>query len=329
MSIQEAKIDKTAEQSILFSNRIAKRYKHLKKWAKRESVNCFRLYDKDIPEIPLCLDIYIDTDTIMHAVLFLYERPYEKDENEELAWLDAMENCIVQVLNIKKDHIFTKRRKRQKDGQYEKTTNKETFITVKEYDSIFLINLSSYLDTGLFFDHRPLRGMVKNQSEGKRVLNLFCYTGSFSVHAASGGAKCIDSVDLSKTYLSWAAKNFELNNLRDKARHHIINEDVFTFLKKTSSTWDIIVLDPPTFSNSKKTETVLDVNRDYADCIKLCIKCLTKDGILYFSTNSRTLKFDESLFSNNNVEITDITMQTIPEDFRNTKIHRCWKIRKK
>ncbi len=325
MNSESASVEKTNEQSHIFSNRITKRYKHLKKWAKREGINCFRLYDKDIPEIPLCLDVYNSIENELYAVLFLYERPYEKDEQEELLWLTAMEDVVASVLGIQKEHIFTKRRKRQKDGQYEKITRNEFFITVEEYESKFLINLSSYVDTGLFFDHRPLRGIVKNESDGKRVLNLFCYTGSFSIHAARGGAKVVDSVDLSKTYLSWVSKNFEANGLQD-VRHHIINDDVFTFLKKTSSTWDIIVLDPPTFSNSKKTETVLDINRDYAELVKLCIKRLTKDGTLYFSSNSRTLKFDENLFVNDNVSIKDITALTIPEDFRNTKIHRCWRL---
>ncbi len=319
---------KTNDQAILFSNRISKRYKHLKKWAKRESVQCFRLYDKDIPEIPLCLDIYASIEGTLYAVLFLYERPYEKDEKDENIWLTNMEQCIVDTLGIGKANIFTKKRKKQKEGQYEKITKNEFFITVEENSSQFLINLSSYVDTGLFFDHRPLRSMVKEQSAGKRVLNLFCYTGSFSVHAARGGAKVVDSVDFSKTYLSWVSKNFDINNLSTSTNHHIINEDVFTFLRKSSSTWDLIILDPPTFSNSKKTETVLDINRDYADLVKLCIKHLTKNGTLYFSSNSRTLKFDENLFANDGVSIHDITQKTIPEDFRNTKIHRCWEIRK-
>ncbi len=327
MNIENSE-NKTNDQATLFSNRLTKRYKHLKKWAKRENISCFRLYDKDIPEIPLCLDIYTSIQGERYAVLFLYERPYEKEEEEELSWLEAMEKVVEHVLDIKNEHIFTKRRKRQKDGQYEKITKSEYFISVQELGSEFLINLSSYVDTGLFFDHRPLRAMVKSQSEGKRVLNLFCYTGSFSVHAARGGAKVVDSVDLSKTYLTWVSKNFEANNLHN-VRHHIINDDVFTFLKKTSSTWDLIILDPPTFSNSKKTETVLDINRDYADLVKLCIKRLTKDGTLYFSSNSRTLKFDETLFEKDSVTIDDISSQTIPEDFRNTKIHRCWKLRKK
>ncbi len=325
MNSDVSSVSKTDEQALLFSNRLTKRYKHLKKWAKREAVNCYRLYDKDIPEIPLCLDIYKDITQEIYAVLFLYERPYEKDENEELLWLSAMEEVCSSTLGIKKEHIFTKRRKRQRDGQYEKITRDEFFITIEEHGSKFLINLSSYVDTGLFFDHRPLRKIVKEESEGKSVLNLFCYTGSFSVHAAQGGAKVVDSVDLSKTYLSWVSKNFEANNLGE-TRHHIINDDVFTFLKKTSSTWDLIILDPPTFSNSKKTETVLDINRDYAELVKLCIKRLTKGGTLYFSSNSRTLKFDESLFANDNVSIKDISTHTIPEDFRNTKIHRCWRV---
>ena len=318
--------EKINQQAEIFTNRLTKRYKHLKKWAKREQINCFRLYDKDIPEIPLCVDIYTDIEGNKYAVVFLYERPYEKDESEEKLWLSIMEQSIVEVLDIPEENIFTKVRKRQRDGQYEKITRQEFIIVVEEFGSRFRINLASYLDSGLFFDHRPLRKIVKEQSAEKRVLNLFCYTGSFSVHAANGGAKVVDSVDLSKTYLSWVAKNFELNPSTQETRHHIVNEDVLTFLKKTDKTWDLIILDPPTFSNSKKTETVLDINRDYADFIKFCLKRLSKNGTLYFSTNSRTLKFDENLFNSQAITIQDITNTTIPEDFRNTKIHRCWKI---
>ncbi len=320
--------EKINQQAEIFTNRLSKRYKHLKKWAKREQINCFRLYDKDIPEIPLCVDIYTDINSQKYAVVFLYERPYEKDESEEKLWLSIMEQSIVEVLTIPQENIFTKIRKRQRDGQYEKITRDEFIITVEEFGSRFRINLASYLDSGLFFDHRPLRKMVKEQSHDKSVLNLFCYTGSFSVHAANGGAKVVDSVDLSKTYLAWAAKNFELNPALQETRHHIINDDTITFLKKVNKTWDLIILDPPTFSNSKKTETVLDINRDYPDLVKLCINRLSKNGILYFSTNSRTLKFDETLFDSKLTTIQDITSSTIPEDFRSTKIHRCWKITK-
>lgn len=318
--------EKTTQQAEIFTNRLNKRYKHLKKWAKREEINCFRLYDKDIPEIPLCVDVYTDVDDKKYAVVFLYERPYEKDETEEKLWLAIMEQSIIEVLGIPQENIFTKVRKRQRDGQYEKITRDEYIITVEEHGSKFRINLASYLDSGLFFDHRPLRKIVKNDAKDKRVLNLFCYTGSFSVHSANGGAKVIDSVDLSKTYLSWVSKNFELNENLTEVRHHIINDDSFAFLKKTDKVWDVIILDPPTFSNSKKTETVLDINRDYPELVNLCLKRLAPGGTLYFSTNSRTLKFDASLFESEKISVQDITNQTIPEDFRNTKIHRCWKI---
>ncbi len=321
------KESKTTIQAEYFFNRLVKRYKHLKKWANRENIHCFRLYDKDIPEIPLSLDIYNSVKKEMYAVLFLYERPYEKDEKEELEWLNSMKDCVSRAIDVKKENIFVKIRKRQKDGQYEKETEKPTYIQVIEHGSIFLINLSSYLDSGLFFDHRPLRKIVLTEAGDKSVLNLFCYTGAFSVHAARGGAKSVDSVDLSKTYVSWVSKNFELNNLKN-IKHNLINEDVVTFLKETKNTWDIIILDPPTFSNSKKTDTVLDINRDYPELVLLCLKRLTNKGKLYFSTNSRTLKFDENLFKSENVTITDISRKTIPEDFRNTKIHRCWVLEK-
>ncbi len=325
--MQETNDQKTEKQVEFLFNRLTKKYKHLRKWAKRENINCYRLYNRDIPEIPLSIDIYFTIHNELYVVLFLYERPYEKDELEEEIWLNAMIKCISTVLNIEENQIFTKTRKRQKEGQYEKNIQKEFVITVEEYNSKFLLNLSSYVDTGLFFDHRPLRNIVRSKSKDKRILNLFCYTGSFSVHAAQAGAIHVDSVDLSKTYIAWAKRNFEINNIPINT-HRFINDDVFTFLSNDTSTWDIIILDPPTFSNSKKTSTILDINKDYATLINLCTKHLVCGGVLYFSSNSRSLKFDEEIFSSSNVLITEITHKTIPEDFRNTKIHRCWEITK-
>jgi len=317
---------KTQNQAQLFANRLSKRYKHVSKWARRTGVTCFRLYDRDIPEIPLCLDIYESTDHVLYAVLFLYERPYEKAEEEELEWLECMKNTVNTVLGIQSENIFTKLRRRQRSQQYEKLGEKELFIKVCEHGSVFLVNLSSYVDTGLFFDHRPLRAIIRSKSDGKSVLNLFCYTGSFSVHATSGGALSVHSVDLSKNYLEWADKNLTLNGFNDIKRYPCIAADVFTFLKKTQNTWDIIILDPPTFSNSKKTDTVLDINKDWLELVQLCLTRLSNGGTLYFSSNSRSLKFDASQLPKKVSTVKDISLQTIPDDFRNTHIHQCWEI---
>jgi len=325
---------KTAEQCILFENRLSKRERHLKKWAKRTDTYAYRLYDRDIPEIPLCLDRYEDIQGRVYLVLYLYERPYEKDETEENLWLEAMRETAVKVLEVAPENIFVKRRRRQKNrqeasSQYAKYAEKDFYTTVKEGGLLFEVNLSSYLDTGLFFDHRILRDTVRSESRNKNMLNLFCYTGSFSVYAASGGASCVDSVDLSAVYLERSRRNLALNGFTDSSRYALIQSDVISFLRNTKQRWDIIVLDPPTFSNSKKTDTVLDINRDWPLLTSLCINRLNRDGTLYFSTNSRSLKFDEAVLRSacpQNLSITDISEKTVPEDFRNKKIHRCIKI---
>ncbi|NLL99909.1 MAG: methyltransferase [Treponema sp.] len=326
-------------QAELLKNRLIKRYKHLKKWAKRNNVFCYRLYDKDIPEIPLAIDLYIDENEIdQYIQLALYERPYEKDKKEEQIWLSKMRNTICQVLEIPVSNVYIKIRRQLKDNtQYEKTNNAENDrkIIIKEQNAKFFVKMSSYLDTGLFFDHRPLRKIIRETCTGKCVLNLFCYTGSFSVYAAQGKAKSIDSVDLSNTYLEWAKDNFLLNGFNIDEKSNNINfkfhqNDIFIFLdnaQKKEKKWDIIILDPPTFSNSKKTNSILDLNKQWFILVNSCLQLLNPNGILYFSTNSRKLNFDESLIDDNHL-IIDITDKTIPEDYRNTKIHRCWKILK-
>ena len=377
--------DKTQYQAELLANRLTKRYKHLRKWAKRTGVLCFRLYDRDIPEIPLAIDVYeeepdatkaleraesIETDESvgkingtfsnkgrMFARIALYERPYEKQEKEELAWLNAMEASVANVLGISRDAIITKVRKRQSgDNQYEKTDGETlTFIT-REQGLRFKVNLSDYIDTGLFFDHRPLRLAVQSEAVGKRILNLYCYTGAFTVYAAAGEAAHIDSVDLSGKYLGWAEENMRLNGFTDKKKYRYIESDVKTFLenvlgktapadrsnladkrdksvkganddKNKSAGYDIIILDPPTFSNSKKTDTMLDINRDWPALVEMCASLLTPNGVLYFSTNSRKLSFDEEKLPAG-FAAKDITSSTIPEDFRNERIHRVWKIQR-
>lgn len=341
--------EKNQYQYELLKNRLQKRYKHLKKWAKRSGIFCYRLYDKDIPEIPLAIDLYTDENQIdKYIQMALYQRPYEKDENEENLWLEDMKKAICEVLDIQINNIFVKIRKHQKENlQYEKNTNasNDRKIVVVEQGAKFFVKMSSYLDTGLFFDHRPLRKIVRENCQGKSILNLFCYTGSFSVYGAQGKAKSVDSVDLSNTYLDWAKDNFKLNNINideslssdnsanmknnSSKKYNFHNADTFEFLEKAKSQnkkWDIIILDPPTFSNSKKTENVLDINKDWPKLVNLCTNLLTDNGILYFSTNSKKLVFNSDLL-NNSTSI-DITPETIPEDYRNGKIHRCWKITK-
>ena len=326
------KIDYQAE---ILCNRISKRFKHLKKWAKRCNISSFRIYDKDIPEIPLAIDFYegwkIDDDsnfTEKFLVFYLYERPYEKDEAEEFSWLQILSFKVANLLEVSANNIFLKIRKKQKgENQYEKENSNSVLIKIVEQGHLFLVNLSNYLDTGLFFDHRPLRKKVEEAAKGKSVLNLFCYTASFSVYAGKAGASKVTSVDLSNTYLSWAKKNFTLNGLNaENEKFEFINGDVKSFLQRTKEKYDIIILDPPTFSNSKKTQTDLDINRDWPVFVDLCSKLLNNDGILYFSTNSKKLRFDENLLPQGFIA-KDITDATIPEDFKNKKIHKCWQIK--
>lgn len=387
--------NKTEYQSQLFANRLKKKYKELRKWARKNRISCYRIYNKDIPEIPVSLDLYeflpnqinntlevakflseqnneICANNLQveqeikertFAVLYLYERPYQKSDDEEEQWLSAIGNKACEVLGIPQNHLIKKMRKHQKGtNQYEKSplSNDISSIPYLEYENIqeqgqiFKINLSSYLDNGLFFDHRPLRTMIRDTSSKKSVLNLFCYTGSFSVYAAQGNASTVESVDLSNTYLDWAKQNMQLNGFSDKNKYIFTRSDCIKFLqekaislkkminsenqksklpqeiKNSVQTYDIIILDPPTFSNSKNTYNVLDINKDWPQLVKDSLNILNKNGILYFSTNSERLKFNleqlpKNTVSGFSIECEDITALTIPNDYANTKPHRCWK----
>lgn len=360
-------------QKELLENRIAKNLKNLRKWARKNRITCYRIYDKDIPEIPLAIDIYsflpdhiddklslarfigmvndavsanskeglefIDQEkkrTYIH--MYLYERPYEKNAEEEDQWLLEMKKTIAKVTGIDEERVIIKHRRKQTDGekrsQYEKIASEKTIRgLVQEQGQFFIVNLSDYIDTGLFFDHRPLRKIVREESAGKRVLNLFCYTGSFSVYAAEGNASFVESVDLSNTYIDWARTNMSRNGFDSKDKFKYTTNDVFEFLEiKSKSTnennvekYDLIILDPPTFSNSKKTRNTLNINRDWPKLVELCASILNPKGTLYFSTNSRELKFEEEKIPSG-FSCTDISQKTIPEDYRNKKIHRVWKI---
>ena len=333
--------EKTEYQAQLLQNRLTKRFQHLKKWARRSDVGCYRLYDKDIPEIPLAIDIFFmqefpsASEAEAYLRVYLYQRPYEKAEEEETEWLEAMIQAAAQVVGVSQDKVVAKTRMRQRGSdQYEKQETQDSITgIVQEQGHKFFVNLSNYLDTGLFMDHRPLRKIVEQEAQGKAVLNLFCYTASFSVYAAAGGASRVDSVDLSNTYLAWGEKNFSLNGLTDAEKYRFTRSDVVQFLKESHDSWDIIVLDPPTFSNSKKTKDTLDINRDWPKLVNAALQHLNPGGTLYFSTNSRQLHFDEALLQpptkandGAGLKVKDITAATIPEDFRNQKIHRCWKI---
>jgi len=315
--------DKDARQAEFLANRLAKRQRQLSRWARREGLDCFRLYDVDIPEIPLAVDRYGK-----HLVMSLYERPYEKDPREEDAWLSAMAEAAAAALAVERRDVHVKLRKRQRgESQYAVLSRSGVEETVREGGLSFIVNLSDYLDTGLFLDHRPLRARVRELSAGKRVLNLFCYTGSFSVYAASGGASSVTSVDLSSPYLAWAERNFSLNGI-DAERHRFIKADALAGLREArgKESFGVIVLDPPTFSNSKAMSDDLDVSRDHGALIARAVALLEPGGTLFFSTNARRFRLDESAFAP--AAARDITEESIPVDFRDRKIHRAWEIRR-
>lgn len=312
-----------ARQAEYFSNRLAKNEKALRKWARTKDIHAFRLYDKDIPEIPLAVDIY-DAEGTRALVISLYERPYEKAEAEESRWLGEMSRAAGGRLSIPEDRIFLKTRRHMKGlEQYERRAGQGFLMNVREGGLLFSVNLSDYLDTGLFLDHRPARGAVRDAAKGERVLNLFSYTGSFSAYAAAGGAASVTSVDLSNTYLAWAVRNFSLNGL-DEGIHETVKADVWRYLRDAAARkarWDIIVADPPTFSNSTMAERDFDVNRDWPALIEACAAVLAPGGCLVFSTNSRQLKWDPSRIA---LPWKDVSETSIPIDFRNKRIHSCW-----
>lgn len=308
----------------MFHNRLTKVWKHFSKIARKQDIACFRFYDHDLPEFPFAIEWY---DGVVHAAE--YKRKHGMEDEEHAAWLAACQQTIATVLAIEPQQIFIKERMRKagRQGQYEKFGDEKQERIVSENGLKFIINLTDYLDTGLFLDHRITRNLVREQSEGKRVLNLFCYTGSFSVYAAHGGAKSVTSVDLSKTYINWAKRNMQYNKLYDDKKHEFVNEDVLSIIDSLpKDTYDLIVCDPPTFSNSKKMDTDFDVQRDHVHLLKKLLKSCTDEGKIYFSNNYRGFQLDRDAIPA--VVVKDITAATTPFDFQG-KLHRaCFLIEK-
>ncbi len=308
----------------MFQNRLLKVWKHFSKLARRQEIACFRFYDHDLPEFPFAIEWL---DGAVHAAE--YKRRHGMEDEEHAVWLDACKATICTVLEVDPSVIFMKIRQRKAGrlGQYEKFDELRTEKIVSEGGLNFILNLTDYLDTGLFLDHRITRGLVKSESKNKNVLNLFCYTGSFSVYAASGGAATVTSVDLSKTYINWAKRNMQYNKLYKDTQHDFINADVIEWLDyMPTDNYDIIVCDPPTFSNSKRMEENFDVQRDHVMLIKKLLKGCTETGRIYFSTNLRNFVLDRDAIPATIVK--DITAQTTPFDFQG-KLHRkCFIIEK-
>lgn len=322
----------TAAQEQMLSNRMTKVFKHRSKQARRQQIECYRIYDRDLTEFPMTVDLYGDK-----AYVSLYAKRSEDPLKADF-WtddkVDGVFGVIARVTGVEQQHIFVKQRSkmshRTAGAQYEKVDSEGHFFTVMEAGLRFRVNLQDYLDTGLFLDHRTTRQMVRERAQGKKVLNLFCYTGSFSVYAAAGGAASVTSVDLSNTYLNWSMDNFRANHLlsvEDRRRYFFIAADVKVYLKTLQpNTFDVVIMDPPTFSNSKKMNDILDIQRDHVEMISDVLRALTPGGQLFFSTNFTRFVLDAPNIAA--TKITDITKRTTPFDFEGKLKRWCYLIEK-
>jgi len=340
--------DTLAEQDVselgaeMFANRLKKNLKKLSNWAKQNRITCYRVYDADLPEYAVAVDIYqgeacrsqltplayIPVGDRTWINVQEYEPPKSIDQHKADQRLAGLLAEIPRVLGVNREQVFLKIRRKQKStDQYEKHDDQGRFHIIEEGGCKLLVNFEDYLDTGLFLDHRPIRMLIQKQAKDKSFLNLFAYTGSATVHAAMGGAKSTTTVDMSNTYINWAKKNMALN--ANEGAHEFIQADCLEWLAAEAQLanrhYDLIFLDPPTFSNSKRMDAVFDIQNDHAQLINNAISLLSPGGVLYFSTNFRRFKIDKQALSDLIVE--DISAATIPEDFaRNPKIHYCWRI---
>jgi 23S rRNA (cytosine1962-C5)-methyltransferase len=309
------------------ANRLRKNARHLGRWARRHDVSCYRVYDRDVPEFPLAIDRYGEW---VHAQRYAERWASVADDGAADAARDAAEAAAIAAgLGTEPARVVLKTRARQRgSAQYAATGAASEPMIVTEGGLRFEVNLGAYLDTGLFLDHRDTRALVRSRAAGRHVLNLFAYTGSFSVYAAAGGAARSLTVDMSRTYQHWTRRNFLLNGI-DFRRHALACEDVLVFLARAvaqRARFDLIVLDPPSFSNSKRMTGSFDVQRDHPLLLRQCLALLAPDGELYFSNNRRGFRLDPALESEACVE--EITARTVPEDFRRHRPHRCWHVRK-
>lgn len=309
------------DKFLMFRNRLQKVFRHLSKQALKQNITCYRIYNHDLPEFPFIIEFY-------EGKLYVaeYKRQHNMGEEEYFLWMEKSKEVMCQELAVNGDNVFLKLRQRKegRQGQYQKFDQRKNEFEVKENGLSFIVNLTDYLDTGLFLDHRTTRKMVQEISRDKKVLNLFSYTGSFSVYAAAGGASSVTSVDLSKTYLDWAQRNMELN-FPEGIMHKIVQGDVIDELRRISArSFDIIVMDPPTFSNSKRMDDFLDIQRDHVMLINNCMRILKENGVLIFSTNFSKFKIDAEKI--NAAEIKDITKTTTPFDFAGKLQRQCFKI---
>lgn len=306
----------------MFRNRLQKVYKHRSKIARRQGIGCYRVYDHDLPEAPFSIELYGDKVYVAE-----YLRRHGMTEEEHEAWLAACLQVIADTFQVDEAHLYVRQRRRMshRGQQYEKAAGEKEFFTVEENGLQFLVNLTDYVDTGLFLDHRITRQLVRDEAAGKRVLNLFCYTGSFSVYAAAGNASAVTSVDLSKTYLGWAEDNFRLNKLPPGNQYTFVHADVKQYLKTLlPNSYDLVIIDPPTFSNSKRMEDFLDIQRDHAELLNDVLYATATGGIVYFSTNFTRFVLEAEKIKA--AAIKDITKATTPFDYEGKLKRWCYKL---
>lgn len=311
------------EASLMLANRVRKNLKKMRGWCKQQKVTCYRVYDSDLSEFPMSVEVYEDWLHVQEN-----ERPADIDPLRAEARLHGALSTLSEVFDIPAERIFVKQRGRKRGtSQYVKFDDARSYVEVHEGGLTFLANPTDYFDTGLFLDHRPTRAMIKELASGRRFLNLFAYTGTASVYAAAGGATSTTTVDLSQTYVDWAQRNMALNGF-EEPRHTYQRNDVLQWLSREKGRYGLIFLDPPTFSNSKAMKRTLDVQEDHAWLLNHTARLLSPDGVIIFSTNFRKFKLDSTALQNLVVE--DISRKTIPPDFqRNPKIHYCWKVSRK
>jgi 23S rRNA (guanine2445-N2)-methyltransferase / 23S rRNA (guanine2069-N7)-methyltransferase len=321
--------DHVSEHALMFKNRLKKNYKHLKKWARKNNINCYRVYDADIPQYAVAIDVY---DRWVHVQE--YKAPKTVNKNKAFQRINDVIDVVADVLETTQKHVVLKVRKKQEGAsQYQKQDRKNYTNIVEENGLKFIINMYDYIDTGLFLDHRNTRQLIKKLAHKKSFLNLFAYTGSVSVYAAAGGASSITTVDMSNTYLQWAQENMTLNGFSEgpytKDKYTFIREDCLKWLNQAiagniekKQEYQLIFVDPPTFSNSKKMTTSLDINRDHVALLSGCLALLADNGKIIFSTNAKGFKIDNSL--SELCYLKEITLLTTTEDYRRKPIHRCW-----
>ncbi len=302
-----------------FANRLKKNKTKLKKWLKNANTDCYRVYDADLPEYNAAVDIYGD-----FVVLQEYAAPKEIDPAKTKKRLQEMLRSLAPVLQVPNHNVVLKVREQKRGkAQYEKLATQANIFTVQENGAQFEVNLSDYLDTGLFLDHRDTRKLIQTKAKDKHVLNLFAYTGSVSVHAALGGAASVTTVDMSNTYLDWAKRNFTLNKLRGP--YQFVQADCLQWIAEHQQGYDLLFIDPPSFSNSKRMSDTWDVQRDHVTLLRNALKCLNPGGEIIFSNNLRQFKMDITALQELGLTVENISAKTLPEDYkRNPKIHNCW-----